>query len=110
MSQSEAQIQHDILLAFGAHPRLRLWRSNSGAARNSAGRLVTYNFKGCPDLSGFIGPEGRAFFVEVKSATGRQSLEQRQFQAICQRFGAVYCLARSVEDVRRALVAAGVDA
>lgn len=106
--RSEAAIQSEIFHRFGAHPRLRIWRSNSGAAKNAAGRLVRYNFKGCPDISGFIGPQGRAFFIEVKSATGRQTAEQKMFQGICERFGAVYVLARSVADVERALIAAGV--
>lgn len=100
---TEAEIQHAILTRFGADPRLRLWRSNSGAARTRSGRMVKFNFPGCPDLSGFLAGSGRAFFVEVKSASGRQSPAQRAFQTICERFGAVYVLARCSADVENAL-------
>jgi len=43
--------------------------------------------------------------VEVKSARGRQSAEQRTYQRMIERFGGVYVLARSAEDVRTALEA-----
>lgn len=102
MAKSEAKIQWEIFERYGADPRLRIWRSNSGKAKGASGQLVTYNFPGCPDVSGFL-RGGRAFFIEVKSATGKQSQAQKDFQAICERFGAVYVLARDVSDVERAI-------
>jgi hypothetical protein len=105
VNSTEAQIQRDILLAYGRDPRVRLWRSNSGKLPDpKTGRWVQFNFVGCPDISGFL-RGGRSFFVEVKSVTGRQSAEQRAFQHICEQWGAVYVLARSVEDVEAALAA-----
>ena len=105
---TEAEIQAQIIRRFGAIPSIRIWRSNSGAAKNAAGRLVRFNFKGYPDITGLIAPHGRALFIEVKSPTGRQTEEQKMFQRIAEKYGALYILARSVGDVSRGLTAAGV--
>jgi hypothetical protein len=39
--------------------------------------------------------------VECKSVRGRQSASQRVFQEAVERFGGLYVLARSVEDLQR---------
>jgi hypothetical protein len=64
------------------------------------GRVFCYDpftFRGFPDLTGF--KDNKIFFVEVKSATGRQTGEQKHFQELCQKAGLTYILARDVEDV-----------
>jgi hypothetical protein len=43
--------------------------------------------------------------IEVKSEDGRQTEEQRNYQSMIERFGGVYVLARSVDDVTSALQA-----
>jgi len=43
----------------------------------------------------------------VKSAVGRQRPEQANFQKMIEKFGGIYILARSVEDVFKALTAKG---
>jgi hypothetical protein len=53
--------------------------------------------KGMPDLV-VLTPRGLRF-VELKSAKGRQTPEQREFQAACERAGTPYLLARSVDEV-----------
>ncbi len=40
-------------------------------------------------------------YVEVKAPTGRQSENQKHFQARCKEYGVPYDLVRSVEDVQR---------
>ena len=44
-------------------------------------------------------PDGVRLEIEVKSETGKQSPEQVKYQAMIERFGGRYILARSVEDV-----------
>lgn len=99
--KSEAQIQSEILLEFGTGHGLVLWRQNTGAAKIN-GQLVRFGTPGQADLSGVL-DGGRALFVEIKSTTGRQSPQQRKFQAAVERRGALYILARSVQDVHDAL-------
>lgn len=96
---SEAEIQREILVAFGARSDLRIWRANTGKAFNPSGRLVTFGVPGQPDIMGLRLPHGQLIGIEVKSATGKQRADQASFQAMMERFGGLYILARSVADV-----------
>jgi hypothetical protein len=58
------------------------------------------------DISGIL-HDGRRLEIECKSATGRQSPEQASFQAMIERFGGVYILARSAQDAVAQLQARG---
>lgn len=111
----EHVIQNAILRAYGTRPDMRIWRMNTGAAKFS-GRLVQFGVPGQADLTGILPVEvtcprcmeliarlGVRLEIEVKSETGRQEEEQRNYQAIIERFGGLYVLARSVEDVRNAI-------
>lgn len=69
-----------------------------------AGWFVYYNMqmgfgqhKGLADLTAM--KDGQVVFVEIKTATGRQSPDQVQFQKDCEAHGVTYILARSVQDV-----------
>ncbi len=103
MGPSEAQIQFEILAAWGAHPRLRMWRQNTGAAKIN-GSWVKFGVKGCPDILGLMAPTGRLLGIEVKAAKGHQSEDQERFERILTTFGGLYVLARSVADVDQALI------
>ena len=104
---SEKAIQNDVLRAFGTKRRMRLWRANTGVAR-IGDRVVRFGVPGQADLTGIL-PDGRRLEVEVKSPEGTQTEDQRNFQRLIERFGGVYVLAWSVEDVRRALAQTGYD-
>jgi hypothetical protein len=103
----ESDTQHEILLAWGAHPRLRIARINTGAAVIGR-RLVRFNPLGTPDLVGLLSPTGRFVGIEVKSGTGKQRKEQQTMQRVIEAFGGLYVLARSVDDVDRAFATVGV--
>lgn len=99
---SEREIQQNILISFGSLPDLRIWRNNTGSIKTPDGRFVTFGLKGSADILGIM-RGGRFLAIEVKTATGRQSEHQKNFQNIIESFGGVYILARSVEDVKRRL-------
>jgi len=105
---NEKAIQNDVLRAFGTKRWMRLWRANTGVAR-IGNRVVRFGVPGQADLTGIL-PGGRRLEVEVKSPEGIQTDDQRNFQRMIERFGGVYVLARSVEDVQCALANAGYDA
>ena len=105
---SEAVIQQQIRLALGSGS-VRLWRNNTGTLPDRQGRPVRFGLcKGSSDLIGLrtitIGPEHvgqtMAVFaaVEVKSATGRPTPDQRAFIDTVQSMGGLAGIARSVED------------
>ena len=99
---TESQIQRDILHYLATRTDLRAWRANAGAALSKRG-LVRFGVPGQADISGLFFNTGRRLEIEVKTATGRQSPQQRKFQTMIERFGGLYILARSVDDVRTAL-------
>jgi hypothetical protein len=104
---SESEIQHAILLRWGSHPRMRLARTNTGAAKVK-GRFVRFGIPGQPDIQGLISPSGRYIGIEVKTKTGKQSDAQKTFQRVVESLGGIFILARSVEDVDRALAELGI--
>ena len=108
LTVTEKEIQGDILSEFGGKPYVRLWRSNCGVGVTPDGeRVVSFGLPGQADLSGILHPDGRRLEIEVKSEHGTQSKRQQAFQRMIDRFGGVYILARSVDDVRAVLCEQG---
>lgn len=122
---TEKEIQNRILFKYGQRHDMRLWRANVGVAvpleivkkvrkllaanerqqaiRTLDGvRAIRFNLNGQADLTG-VTPDGRRLEIEVKSRNGVQSKHQKAFQQMIETTGGVYILARSVEDVDRAL-------
>ena len=93
----ERDTQADILVFVTNLPHAFFVRANTGAGRNLSGRVVQFNIVGTPDIIGCY----RGWFVgiEVKSAGGRQSIDQQRYQAALTAADGLYILARSVEDV-----------
>lgn len=122
---TEHAIQADILKVLGVRPDLRIWRQNTGqawtgneifkidakgAVQVSPGDVVIrrahpiqFGIPGASDLLAIMSPLGRLLSIEVKSPTGRQSDQQKLYQAMIERFGGVYLLARSVDEARQGI-------
>jgi hypothetical protein len=100
----ENEVKNDILRKWGSIPEIVLFRINTGVAHyNDPERYVRFSVKGYPDFQGII-KGGRTLYIETKREKGgRQSKEQQIFQRTVESMGAVYILARSVEDVDRVL-------
>lgn len=97
-TKSEHQIQNEILATFGARQDMRIWRQNTGAIVID-NRLVRFGVPGQADITGLLIPSGRRIEIEVKDAKGRQRESQKKFQAMIEKAGGIYILARSVDDV-----------
>ena len=98
-SPSEHEIQQRIRLACGRGP-VRLWRNNTGALVDQQGRFVRFGLcKGSSDLIGLrslevtselVGQQLAQFVaLEVKTAQGVLSPEQRAFLRLVKQFGGV---------------------
>ena len=96
--------EHDIQSAI----RLKLselgyavFRINSGKVKMSDGRWFDTGVpKGFSDLIAV--KEGRIYFLEVKTPTGKASKEQLNFLAVMRdRYGCVTAIVRSVDDAVR---------
>jgi len=112
---SETQIQQQIRLTC-SQGAARLWRNNSGKLPDpKTGRWVQFGVAspGGSDLIGYrqvvVGPahdgQTMAVFaaVEVKTATGRATQEQRAFVEHVQQAGGIAGVVRSVDEARALL-------
>lgn len=105
---TESEIQQAIRLALGREPDLVLWRNPVGVGETN-GRKQRFGLcRGSSDLVGVltVNGVGVAVFIEVKTPTGRLSPEQRMFGELVTRKGAIYCVARSVDDARNCITQA----
>lgn len=107
---SEKRILNESLLLLSAEPEVMCWRNNTGQAwqanrveRRPGGVVILYDARpvmfgipGSPDIIGIVA--GRGFGVEAKTDTGRQSEQQRKFQAAWEAKGGLYGLARTPEE------------
>lgn len=99
---NESQIQDAIRLELGARPDLLVvWRNNIGHAQMRHSGRVTFGVggPGGADLLG-LDRNGRFLAFEIKTPVGRQSPEQRAFQALVTKLGGIYLVMRSVDDAR----------
>jgi len=96
-SEAEAEILQNIIKAFATRSDCRLLRQNTGAVKIN-GRFVRFGTPGRGDLVLFA----RQLYaeIEVKTATGRQSKQQKAYEKMITGYGHTYLLARSVEDVK----------
>ncbi len=107
---TEAQIQ-DAILRYLAVERRVLWaaRMNSGKGKllrpDGTQTWISFGFTGCPDIMGQL-RDGRYLAIECKRAGGRVRPEQRAHITQAADHGAVAIIARSLEDVQKAMDAA----
>ena len=108
---SEAEILRAVMQLVKAHPKVQLaYRQNSGTFaeqnRDGSTRYVRANTqRGMSDIAGLM-KDGRALYIEVKSATGRVQPHQQEFLDKARAAGAVAGVCRSVEDALELLGAA----
>jgi len=109
---TEAQLKAQIedYLQYGMNQG-RWWftRLNAGSFIADKGTPKERLIKGCPkgtaDLEVIVGSKWekarlpKVYFLELKSPTGRQTKEQKEFQESVRRQGCFYYLIRSIEEV-----------
>jgi hypothetical protein len=114
VANQETEIQQRIRLAVGALPGVRFWRNNSGKLPDPrTGRWVQFGVAspGGSDLIGYrtvtITPDmvGRKVAVicalEIKTATGRATPEQRCFLDHIRAAGGISAIVRSPAEALR---------
>lgn len=106
---SETALVRQILQYLGWRRDVFCWRQNTGGANytytNKAGKTKTqyvkYGFAGMADIIGMY--NGRFLAIEAKFGKGEQKPPQQAFQHTVERFGGMYVIARSLQDVQDAL-------
>ncbi len=96
---TESQIQDEVRLVLGAAGDGCWWRNNVGTAE-TRGHHIRYGVgnPGGADLIGIF--RGRFVAIEIKTAIGRQTAEQKMFQHLVERKGGIYVVMRSADDAR----------
>lgn len=105
---SEGHIQDAIRLALTDEPGLVVWRNNTGVAEHRGARVRYGLAVGSADLIGCL--NGRFVALEVKTAVGRASTEQRQWLDLVRRNGGFAAVVRSVEEAHAAIARARMGA
>ena len=116
---SETEIQQQIRLAC-SNGNARLWRNNSGKLPDPrTGRVVQFGVgsPGGSDLIGYRtvmpvcpacghqhGEVAQFAAIEVKTATGRATAQQKQFLQHIKNAGGLSGIARSVEEAQKLLL------
>ncbi len=95
MGKAETEIQNDIRVALSELGIVR--RNNVGTFITPYGAPITIGLPGESDLTLFCAG-GKTVFIEIKTESGRQSKQQKRFQAAVERLGFEYKIMRSVED------------
>jgi len=102
MGKEENAIQNAIMDLL-SYRNVFHWRNNTTPIYDPSRKCFRKmnSMKGIPDIICII--NGRFLGIEVKTLTGKQSPDQKEFEKVCLKNGGVYCLARSVEDVQEVL-------
>ena len=95
--QKESDLVRDVLEAYAVHPKIVLWRNNTGIAR-MRGFHVHFGKVGQGDITG-LNSDGVRIEIECKLRKNTQSEAQIAFADMIRRMGGIYVLAFSVEDV-----------
>lgn len=100
---TEGDIQRSIMVALSEAGHF-VARGNVGLFFTKDGRPVRSGLPvGFSDLFGNRAGDARAFYLEVKTPTGRIRPEQAAFIAAMQKRGALAAVVRSVEDALAAV-------
>lgn len=104
---SEADVLSAVLTCLRYHPRVA-WaqRFNTAAGKLVRGKghsqFMRFGFPGCPDVLGQL-RDGRVLACEVKRPSGATTPEQDAFLDCVRANGGVALVARSADDLLRAL-------
>lgn len=114
MSNPESHVQAAIWSTIGHLPGIRVFRNNVGTATTADGRFIRFGL--CPGSSDLIGwteyviqPQdvGRTVAIftalEVKTATGRATCQQRQFINAVRRAGGIAAIVRNPQQALNAI-------
>jgi len=94
----EAAIQDSIRVAL-AQAGYIVFRANVGKVKTADGRFFDAGLpSGFPDLFGYKPENGRIFFIEVKTATGKRRKDQVLFAKGLQNNKVIYGVARSADE------------
>src|SRR5699024_7101515 len=95
--KTEQDIQNQIRMALT--PIAVVFRVNTGTVKTIDGRYFKTGVpKGYSDLSGFRKSDGKMFFIEVKTPTGKLRSDQEHFLKEMSKYPVITGVARSADE------------
>ena len=73
------ELCREILLYLHSKFTGRYWVNQTGAVKTQSGHFQRYGLVGSTDIIGFTG-QGRAVYIEVKTKSGKLSVDQKKFR------------------------------
>ena len=104
LKQTEAQLQK-ACMEYMQYKNIPFIRNNTFAGtvmfgKKNTGYIHNNSFPGSPDILVFL-PNGRTLHIELKSATGKQSTEQKHYEEVLSKLGHEYHLVRELEELEQ---------
>ena len=94
-----------LILALSKTGVCRVWEHPTGAAFRGK-RMIHFGLVGSADISGIL-KGGRRLEIEVKTGSGRQTLEQKAFGEMITAMGGLHIVARDLNETVRKVLYAG---
>jgi hypothetical protein len=89
----------NAVLRYMAASKITVWRSNTGALKNSRGRLVRFGKKDSADITGIDPKTGRRIEIECKAPGESLRAGQREFLDMINRSYGIGICVHSVEEL-----------
>ena len=104
LNRREVEVQAGGLGFLARRGGCFFWRNNSGVFSPRPGSFVRAGIKGAADILCVLAPAGRLAGIECKREVGgRVSPAQKAWGEALEAVGGLYVVARSVDDVAKAL-------
>lgn len=97
------ELVNRILILLHSHKLGRFWANNTGAVKTVKGHFQRYGLKGSSDIIG-LSTQGQFVGIEIKTGTGRQSGDQKNFERMIISNCGIYQVICSEEDFYNILV------
>lgn len=98
--KEETVLQNKIIVEL-CKKGCKVHRTNSGLFYTPNGEKIRIGFPGQSDLQGHRNKDGKCFYIEIKTPTGKVKQEQEKFLQAMRDSNALSGVARSVEDAVR---------
>lgn len=100
-NKAHQELVHNVLLAIGSKPYVRVWKQNTGVGATANGKRLHFGLPGAADITGIlrhVSGVGLRLEIECKTGSGKLSEKQLNFKNMIDKMGGLYLVCRSVQE------------